>query len=1111
MARSRSAVLLLMLAVWSGAAHAQRVIAVGTAFSATHEAARIYLHSADMQWGTPLPGLQSLRGVKAGPLLLSPNGKRVLISSGESFAEGEGDSPTWLAGFQCAPFAMKTETALSLPGGRAVCLAELPGKHELRVLVVAAEGRGTPSGHAAVQSIPWNPKKGGSFGEVERQWQLPGIPLSAKVLPSSAKVIVLYSRRESGPALTTLDLVSGEMGPEVLVTGERNEEADARPAGLGLTPDAQHVLVLLSGLGANEPGSEASSWLHVYDAKTLVPKAPPLEIAGAAHVEDEPIHPAGADRYWIASLLPGTSFGYATQVWLNNGVLQKTAEYALNGVSSGLELAVAPDGVAVAVGVGTRLELWHKGERGETALSYEEPIRVLRWSDEGLLAAEGARIHLLNPDSGESLRSVELIDGQVTDLLVAPKAALPQNDEDADGLPAEEEAHLGASPHSPDTDKDGLPDGTDPAPGTPTAWVETRPLVTFRGEAVGREVQCLPIEMHHGENVFWRIAYDSAEMPWLRMHPESGKGRGYVYMVVDPARYHNAPLPSGTVRVELAPPAPGVRVGPSPETTVRVTPGRPLPPKVLWVWPDEKAGGIRDENDPRHMKALADLLSAPPHFFAHHEVTGPVNESLEPYTVVVLGAEAAALGAVTRQAVLDYVKNGGALLFMGQYLQDEGSRALTEWLSPLSIRIDTGVRVSGRFAAAGDQRILRYWHGFEVKDGCAIGAEKGYTLERGGAKGVGAVMVAREYGLGRIALLAASTPLESAALKASDEVVFAGELFTWLARARVDFEDQDGDGLPDSVEDANGNGVWDSGETDYQNPDTDGDGLPDGVEDADRNGRVDDGETDPRNPDSDDDGILDGADSTPCPVFGSPILLSMVPEIPAEGGRIVVVTGENLTSDSVFWFDERRAPSARVVNGSQAWVMTPDFGEDEGGEIPVRVTTNQGKLEGMLPGGYRYTPRSKVNVELLPVISSETGAGRAGELLVRLEASESAMLNKLVLILKAEPSEGFVWGDVVAGNQAGGPGTKVYGKAAGGVLVVVLELGTQWSKRKGEVVRIAWASTTEGNSPAPVRIVPVVARATTSKDSRLVTAVQPVYLSAGGTSGEAPRKPQWRP
>ncbi len=70
--------------------------------------------------------------------------------------------------------------------------------------------------------------------------------------------------------------------------------------------------------------------------------------------------------------------------------------------------------------------------------------------------------------------------------------------------------------------------------------------------------------------------------------------------------------------------------------------------------------------------------------------------------------------------------------------------------------------------------------------------------------------------------------------------------------------DTDGDGLTDGLEDANKNGNVDPGETDPLVPDTDGDGLTDGAEDANKNGKVDEGETDPLIQDTNGDGILDG-------------------------------------------------------------------------------------------------------------------------------------------------------------------------------------------------------------------------------------------------------------
>ena len=72
--------------------------------------------------------------------------------------------------------------------------------------------------------------------------------------------------------------------------------------------------------------------------------------------------------------------------------------------------------------------------------------------------------------------------------------------------------------------------------------------------------------------------------------------------------------------------------------------------------------------------------------------------------------------------------------------------------------------------------------------------------------------------------------------------------------------DDDNDEVPDVVEDPNGNGVLDPGETDPFDPDTDGDGILDGVEDSDQDGTVDPGETDAGDADSDDDGIADGVE-----------------------------------------------------------------------------------------------------------------------------------------------------------------------------------------------------------------------------------------------------------
>lgn len=82
--------------------------------------------------------------------------------------------------------------------------------------------------------------------------------------------------------------------------------------------------------------------------------------------------------------------------------------------------------------------------------------------------------------------------------------------------------------------------------------------------------------------------------------------------------------------------------------------------------------------------------------------------------------------------------------------------------------------------------------------------------------------------------------------------------------------DTDGDGLGDGVEDADRDGTQDAGETDPRDADSDDDRLCDGDravgatciagEDMDLDGDQGDDETDPLNPDTDGDGLLDGTE-----------------------------------------------------------------------------------------------------------------------------------------------------------------------------------------------------------------------------------------------------------
>ena len=80
--------------------------------------------------------------------------------------------------------------------------------------------------------------------------------------------------------------------------------------------------------------------------------------------------------------------------------------------------------------------------------------------------------------------------------------------------------------------------------------------------------------------------------------------------------------------------------------------------------------------------------------------------------------------------------------------------------------------------------------------------------------------------------------------------VFEGRAYVYHGDS--DLLDSDGDGLSDAQEDGMCTSPLDA--------DTDDDGIFDGVEDANQNGVVDTGETNPCDPDSDGDGIQDGTE-----------------------------------------------------------------------------------------------------------------------------------------------------------------------------------------------------------------------------------------------------------
>lgn len=1080
-------------------AGAQRVLTVTQALSATREAARVYVQSVDLGRGAVLPAPFPLPDpALIGPLLFEPDRLEAVVSSGRPSSGGVLDfrlSESTVSHFGAVPPVLRGRHYEE--GWREWAAAILPGGsgEALQVLLLGTESAldGTSRHRARLLALESDAVPG-------LVWELPGTPLSAVVIDNGAGAFVLCRDSDHYGLLAQIDFEEAERPIEECLLSGEGYAVDAAPAGLALSRDGRYLLLLLSGFSFARPGGEAASWLHLFDTENLSPAGSPVELPGTARIEDAPLQPAGEGVCWVATGVPGSAFAYATRVSLDavrEGRDAKERQHAMTGLIEPLRLSPAPAGGDVAAGLGSKLEIWPDGERTGPVMDYRGPVRVLRWTEEGLLLGEGGRLHLIDPATAQPETIVQLQSGWVYDVALIPAGRLPEGDWDGDGLGEDEERRLGTGPWNPDTDGDGIPDGLDPEPRTVSPLLEVTPSITFRADAAGREIRTLLIQAHGYPNASWRITYDPEEMPWLMLYPRSGRGRWGVPMGIDPARIRPGQPAHGVLYVEMDGIRPGYPAADSPaKVRIRIDPGRGDLRRILWVWGEARDAGLRDPSDPRRMRALADMLAAPPHYFAHREATGLFEESLYPYTVVVVDALAAARAAITRQAVLDYVAEGGALLFLGAHLEGEAGRALAHWLSPMRVRIDTGVRVTGRYAVAGAEAVARYWRDFLIEDGCAIGAEEGYALEPGGVEGTGAVFLARSHGLGRIALIAAPTPLESASLAQEDERRFATELFRWLARAGQEYQDSDGDGLPDDIE-ITGSILLIG--TDPNDPDTDGDGMADGMEDINRNGMVDDGETDPRNPDSDGDGILDGADVNPCPVFGAPFLTSVQPELPAEGG-IVVVSGGNFTPDCVFWFDNRPALWTRLQHNTLAFVQAPDFMRDDAGTVRVRVTAGGGAIEGLLPRPYAYGPRSVLRFVLEPSSPIQTNeAGYSGFLSLRYQSETSIALGAVNVLLQAVPDAGFLWETPASGVAPETQRRMRVNPLEQGLLQIIFESGDFLSMPEGELARLWWRWTGPPPDSGQILVRPLILVARNTQGGRLATPCDAVSIDLPAT------------
>ena len=1082
--RRLSVVMVGLLLLAGRASVAQHLLVRTATLSAARDAVRAYLQPVRFEADGPLPVPFLLPGRRAtGDILLSEDGQAAVVRSSVPGgpAPGNDTGPTFLTACATAPVQRAPGEPLVTPvGQRFVDAAWVcdPGSGTRFLASLGAGATGQEHASGRLDLWPWEPGMGSGPESTPLSWSFPGTPIAVASIGSERRLLVLCrGLSERTAELHALDVAEcPETLPGMVLCDPNGQPYETEPVAVAGSSDGTFVYVLTIGYAAEKP----VSWLHVLDGATRDPVTEPFELPGRAQPGTHVLYTAPEDVCWVTTHEGTAGYAYAVRLHLTRDDatgrvrVAKEAEPAFPSSAGPVLLALEPGGPGVAFGIGWRLEIWPDGHPGGAVVRYDGPVGAVSWTRDGLFVGEAGRVHAVDVVTGQSIAAVQLQTGVVT--AIAP---------------------LPADASFVDADGDGIPDGADPQPHEPSPAVYLPAAIAFRGKAAGHELRAVRVDATNAGHADWRVTFDADAMPWLRLHPRWGTIPGWFLMGVDPAQYG---APESPVDGFLTVVANGTRAGTSAfgspaRIYVYVLPEPGDTRRILWVLGGHGAEGLRASSDPYGMKGLADLLAGSPYHFSHRVADATVVDSLADNAVVVLRAAAAARGAVTQSALLDYVADGGALLLLGDHASGQGVRPLTRWLAPIGIHIDTGVPVNGNFPVDPSHPLCRHLSTLGVSDGCAIRLDdSSHVVVPGPAEADWAVFATVPYGSGRVAVLAGDSIIHSNALISLEKRLFVGDLFDWLAQAGSEIHDMDSDGLADGVEDRNGNGAVDPGETDRLNPDTDCDGIPDGKEDVNRNGAVDEGETNPLNPDSDGDGIRDGADFTAVPPVGAPHITSIEPtEGPMEGGTQVVIEGRNFTSACEVWFGDERPPYVRVLGATSILAETPPAAGGVGGPLDVRIRSTADRLETVLPSGFLYGPRTTVTltVQALPT----TQQPNEGIVSIELGAGQGVAIGSIAFRIDTEPAGLLTWNpDVALGAAAFLSGRRVEAAVAPiGGLAIKLTKGTG-GRTSGEVINARWRSEADIDTITPLSVTLRDVRVLATNGEPFAVTVRPVEM-----------------
>jgi hypothetical protein len=947
--------------------------------TAAREAVRVYVQEIGLETGAPTPMATQLPGLAPAASLFSSNGDALITAT----ADSDRGPASIIVGVAPAAAEIGNGAWRRLGHADSLLAGTIAGSATAgpRAVVVSAIDDGPLRGHGRIDAWAFSPGPPLAFSETPATWLLPGVPAAAVTHAAAGWVAVLCRTPSGGTVVHIRDAVRGRVIQERVPLARPNEQLE--PAAFALAADGSALFAVLNDSDASSDTDEGRCWVAARDARSFAPLGPRVELPGTVDARDAVVF-SGDGACWIASRSPSAGFAFLHQLVRAGDRYEIRERQSYSGLSRGLVVAASSEGASVAVAIDRRVELWVDGKPGGAPILFDSPVSTMCWLGDTLLVGEANRVHAVAADRSERWTTA-LQTGQVAALqaLTTP-------------LPPERVA---------DSDNDRLADAIDPQPGVASPRLDAPVEIVLREQAAGTEVRVVRIDSANGRGAIWRVDFDADSAPWLRLFPRQGRVPGWFVTGIDPTQLAHAGEANAAITLAMS----GVNgigeaAGSPRRIAVRVTPRSEAARAVLWLSAGQNGSGL-DE--------LKQLLSGPPFHWSQSDRNGRALESIDDYAAVVLESDAIDAGVVSRQALLDYVARGGGLLVIARAGANGGGVA-QRWLAPAGIVLEPGSALPGTFDVTQSHAVTRHWERFAMDGGARIAPDSSMSVLA--ANGDAPGLAVRQFGRGRIAVLASRAPLESDSIHARANRLFALDLFEWLSRAAIETRDIDADGLPDELEDKNDNGVMDRGETSKLDPDSDGDGVPDGKEDANANGAVDDGETNPLNADTDGDGDLDGADSDPLPPFGAPVALGVLPVSgPAQGGTRVAIDGRHLGNAASVWFGARQAKILDSADGAGLVVETPPLDLPEGGAVDVRIESSSGQ-SAVLPGGFVYGARTRIALELEAVAA--TDAQFEGVVRFSISASPGVSIGRVAVRLDTEPTAGLEWFDLRLAPEA---------------------------------------------------------------------------------------------